>query len=185
MPIHGEYRMLKLHAELAVSLGLPEENTFVMGNGESVQLLNHRVERGGVIPVEDIYIDGNDINGLSNAVIHDRKILSNDGMVSVLVVIDSRKNELMMPAKIYTRGFVTLNSSHLIPHAEQRVNDALKELMAGKVTFGEIKNVIKGTLKRYLFAKTARSPMIIPVIMNRNANVWSFSLVVRPVGGNS
>lgn len=171
MPIHGEYRMLKLHAELAVSLGLPEANTFVMGNGESVQLFAHRVERGPIIPVEDIYIDGNDINGLSNAVIHDRKILSNDGMVSVLVVIDSRKNELMMPVKIYTRGFVTLNNSHLIPHAEKRVNDALSELMQGKVTFGEIKNSIKSTLKRYLFAKTARNPMIIPVIMNRNSSI--------------
>ncbi|HKM11436.1 MAG TPA: ribonuclease J [Bacilli bacterium] len=170
MPIHGEYRMLKIHTEVAAKVGVPLSNSFICGNGDTLTLNNHEVTRGMSVPADDIYIDGNDINGLSNAVIHDRKILNEDGMVSVLVVLDSYKNQMMIPAKIYTRGFVQYGFTHLIPHAEKRVNDALNGLFHGqKITFGDIKNTIRNTLKGYLFNKTGRNPMIIPVIMNKGS----------------
>lgn len=170
MPIHGEYRMLKIHTEVAAKVGVPLSNSFICGNGDTLTLNNHEVTRGMSVPADDIYIDGNDINGLSNAVIHDRKILNEDGMVSVLVVLDSYKNQMMIPAKIYTRGFVQYGFTHLIPHAEKRVNDALNGLFLGqKITFGDIKNTIRNTLKGYLFNKTGRNPMIIPVIMNKGS----------------
>ena len=169
MPVHGEYRMLRLHADIAVSLGLPRDHTFICANGDTVVLRRGVCSQGPRVQADDIYIDGNDINGLSTAVIRDRKVLADDGMVSVLVAIDSRQNKLLTTPKISTRGFVYVSSGHLISHAERRVNDALEELMKGKVTFGEIKNTIRSTVGKYLFLKTQRNPMIIPVIMNKNS----------------
>lgn len=168
MPMHGEYRMLRLHADLAVSLGMARDHTFIHGNGDTIVMRRGVCSDGPRVVADDVYIDGNDINGLSTAVIRDRKILADDGMVSVLVSLDSRQNKLLTPPRISTRGFVYVNSGHLIAHAEKRVNEALEELMKGKVTFGEIKNTIRLTVGKYLFLKTQRNPMIIPVIMNKS-----------------
>jgi len=168
MPIHGEYRMLKLHAELAQKLGMPKENTFVLKNGETILLRNKRVSVGPTIPCEDIYIDGNSLNGVSEAVLSDRRKLSEDGMVSVLIALDSKNNKLMMPIEIYSRGFINFEISHLLPRAQARINEAVNKLMASKsTTFGEIKLICKEVLEPYFYDKTGRSPMIIPVVMNK------------------
>lgn len=171
MPIHGEFRMLQLHGEIAEKLGIPKENIFICENGDVLTLKNHEVTRGGKVPADDIYIDGNDINGISNAVIKDRKILSDDGMVAVSVVIDSKASKLLMPAQIYSRGFVKHGFSGLLPNAEERVNAALIDLFKnGRVTFGEIKNTVRNTAQKYLYGITGRTPMIIPVVMDKNDN---------------
>ncbi len=168
MPIHGEYRMLKIHADIAVSLGMPKENTFILSNGDTLYLQDHEVTYGPRIQADEIYIDGRDINGLSASVIHDRKVLSQDGMVAVSIVIDSRTNQLLSRPKIITKGFVHESNTILIDKAQIKIETILKELMKNKVTFAEIKSTIKNTLGRYLFAKTQRTPYIIPVIMNKN-----------------
>ncbi|MGM9858257.1 MAG: ribonuclease J [Bacilli bacterium] len=168
MPIHGEYRMLKIHADIAVSLGMPKENTFILSNGDTLYLQDHEVTYGPRIQADEIYIDGRDINGLSASVIHDRKVLSQDGMVAVSIVIDSRTNQLLSRPKIITKGFVHESNTILIEKAQIKIETILKELMKNKVTFAEIKSTIKNTLGRYLFAKTQRTPYIIPVIMNKN-----------------
>lgn len=171
MPIHGEFRMLQLHGEIAEKLGIPKENIFICENGDVLTLKNHEVTRGGKVPADDIYIDGNDINGISNAVIKDRKLLSDDGMVAVSVVIDSKASKLLMPAQIYSRGFVKHGFSDLLPNAEERVNAALIDLFKnGRVTFGEIKNTVRNTAQKYLYGITGRTPMIIPVVMDKNDN---------------
>ncbi|MFA5481261.1 MAG: ribonuclease J [Bacilli bacterium] len=167
MPIHGEYRMLKLHADIAVELGMDRKNTFVMANGDTIILRHNRIVEGTRVPSDAIYIDGRDINGLSTAVIRDREILKDDGMVAVLITIDSKTNTLVVPPVIYTRGFVLANHSRLIAEGEKIISVDLSRLMNGRVTFGEIKNTIKNSLGKYLFAQTERNPMIIPVIMNR------------------
>jgi ribonuclease J len=168
MPIHGEYRMLKLHTDLAVDLGMDRKNTFVMANGDTITLRKRRVTEGARVTADAIYIDGRDINGLSTAVIHDREILKDDGMVAVLISIDSKANRLILPPVIHTRGFVLANHSKLIAEGERIINGELQKLMSGRVTFNEIKNTIKNALGKYLFAQTERHPMIIPVIMNQN-----------------
>ena len=168
MPIHGEYRMLKIHADIAVSLVMPKENTFILSNGDTLYLQDHEVTYGPRIQADEIYIDGRDINGLSASVIHDRKVLSQDGMVAVSIVIDSRTNQLLSRPKIITKGFVHESNTILIDKAQIKIETILKELMKNKVTFAEIKSTIKNTLGRYLFAKTQRTPYIIPVIMNKN-----------------
>jgi ribonuclease J len=170
MPIHGEYRMLKLHAELAQTLGLAPEHTFICANGDTLVLRKGVVSRGPRVPSDDIYIDGRDINGLSTAVIRDRKILAEDGMVSVLVAIDSQKSKLLMAPRITTAGFVYQSSGALISKTEAKVTESLQELMKNRVNFGEIKQNIKSTVGKYLFLKTQRNPMIIPVIMNKTSD---------------
>lgn len=168
MPIHGEYRMLKLHADLAVTVGVDPNNVFVCKNGEQLILNNGRITRGPSIPAESIYIDGVSIDGISDAVLHDRRRLSEDGMCAVFIPIDAKSNTLLSKAVLYTRGFVTFSASKLIPTAEKLLNDELEALMSRKTTtFGELKLTAKIVLEPYFYEKTGRNPMIIPVIMNK------------------
>lgn len=170
MPAHGEYHMLKMHADLATTIGIPRENIFVLGNGDTLILENHKIRDGDRILAEDIYIDGYDINGVSTAVIRDRKILQDDGMVSVLITLDSKQNIIIGSPKVITVGFVSYGpyEDHLTRHASTQITDALNELFASKkVTFNDIKNTVRSVVSRYFFRKTQRNPMIIPLIMNR------------------
>lgn len=170
MPVHGEYRMLKLHSELAQTLGIPKENTFVLGNGDSLILRKHQITEGRRIQTDDIYIDGKDISGLSTAVIRDRNILANDGMVAVLLSIDSRTNSVLKVPEIVTKGFVYMDdaSVKMIEEAKLIAHKELKQIMMGKVTFGEIKNTMKASLGQFFYSKTHRNPMIVPIIMNKS-----------------
>ena len=172
MPAHGEYHMLKLHAEVAKEIGIRSENIFVLANGDTIILENHKIRDGERIPAEDVYIDGNDINGVSTAVIRDRKILQDDGMVGVLICLNSKTNQLMAPPKVITVGFVSYgaNEEHLTRHASIQVQEALGEMFKtnNHITFGDIKNTIRSVVSKYYFRKTQRNPMIIPLIMNLN-----------------
>lgn len=169
MPVHGEYRMLRLHGELAESLGIPKENIFVLGNGDTLTLRKHKITEGKRIPTDDIYIDGKDITGLSTAVIRDRNILANNGMLAILISIDSRTNKILAKPEIVSKGFIYMddNSKMIIEEAKNIAYKELSNIMNGKTTFAEIKNTMKATLGHYLYAKTHRSPMIIPLIMNQ------------------
>jgi ribonuclease J len=168
MPAHGEYRMLKLHAQVAEQLGIPSDHIFVCDNGDTVVLKNHQVTRGGKVQAEDVYIDGNDLDGLSSAVIRDREVLKNDGMVAVLVTINSKTNTMVVPPIVYARGFSASQDSHIVRHSQMHAEEAINEIMKQKVTFGEIKATIKTAVGKYIYRKTERNPMIIPVIMNQN-----------------
>lgn len=170
MPAHGEYHMLKLHGDIAKSLGMPKDNIFILGNGDTLLLKNHEVIDGERVTAEDVYIDGYDINGVSTAVIRDRKILQDDGMVSVSVCIDSKQSKLMCPPTVMTVGFVSYGKyeQHLTRHAAIQVEDALNELFGSKkVTFNDIKNTIRSVVSKYYFRKTQRNPMIIPLVLNK------------------
>jgi ribonuclease J len=169
MPVHGEYRMLKVHNELAQTLGILEDHIFIMTNGDSIILKNHNIKKGERVVADDIYIDGKDINGLSAAVLKDRKILSSDGAVEVLVSIDSSKNLLLKQPHIYTQGFALDKQNKLVSGLEAKLNTDLETLLKKRVTFLELKNLIRNTTSAYLHEKTERNPMIIPVIMDASA----------------
>ena len=168
MPMHGEYRMLKLHTEIAETLGIPKQNSFICRNGDVLVLKNHVITRGGSVPAEAVYIDGKDINGLSTAVIRDRKILAEDGVVSVAIVIDAKNNLLLLKPTITALGFVFQSANEMLKNAEIKLDERLKSMMKNRVSFSELKNAIKEVVGKYLFIKTQRNPMIIPVIMNRS-----------------
>lgn len=167
MPVHGEYRMLKLHGQIAVDLGMPEKNVFICDNGEMLSLKDHRVTRGGKVPADDVYIDGNDLDGLSNSIIREREQLKSDGLVTVLLTIDSRKNQVLVEPLVYARGFNAGLDTHVIRHAQTHAEEAVNQVMSGRrATFGEIKVAIRDSLENYIQRKTGRRPTIIPVIMN-------------------
>ncbi|WP_294562449.1 ribonuclease J [uncultured Traorella sp.] len=168
MPVHGEYKMLRQHKQTAIQTGIPEEKIFTCANGDVLILRNEEVfETSYRIPADDIYVDGNDISGLSTAVLKDRKILADNGMCSVIVCIDSRTNSILCRPVIVSRGFVFIKDSQsLLKEAEVVVYNALKEKMQSKITFNDIKNTIRGSLEPFLYNKTHRNPIVIPVILN-------------------
>jgi ribonuclease J len=171
MPIHGEYKMLKVHAKTAMDVGMPAENIFICSNGDAVVLRDEEVFLSDMrIQADDIYVDGNDASGLATSVIKDRTVLADNGMVSVIVTIDSRTNKILVRPNIVSRGFVFLKESQtLLKEAELLVYEALKKKMVQKTTFGELKNTIRSVLEPYLFQKTRRNPLVIPVILNQKA----------------
>lgn len=168
MPMHGEYKMLKIHADSAVQTGIPKENCFICANGDALILRDGEVFRSNTrIRTDEIYVDGNDISGLSTSVLKDRQILADNGLVAVIVVIDSRTNKILCRPGIVSRGFVYLKESQsMIKEAEGVVYEALRNAMKQKVTFGDLKNCIRNTLEPFLYQKTNRNPIVIPVILN-------------------
>ncbi len=168
MPVHGEYKMLSLHADSAVETGVPRENCFICANGDALVIHQGEVYRSNTrIQTDAIYVDGNDISGLSTSVLKDRKILADNGMVAVIVCIDSRYNKILCRPGIVSRGFIYLkNNQAMMKEAETIVYEQLRQVMKEKVTFGDLKNCIRNTLEPYLYEKTHRNPIVIPVILN-------------------
>lgn len=168
MPVHGEYKMLKLHGNTAIEVGIPKENIFVCANGDALVLHEGEVYQANVrIQTDAIYVDGNDISGLSTSVLKDRKILADNGLVAVIVCIDSRTNKILCKPGIVSRGFIYIKENQTITkEAEVLVYNALQNAMKSKVTFNDLKNCIRNTLEPFLFKKSNRNPLVIPVILN-------------------
>ncbi len=169
MPVHGEYRMLRLHGELAEKVGIPKDHIFIKENGDTLVLKKGTITEGHRVQVDDVYIDGKDITGLSTAVIKDRKLLANDGMVAVFISLDSRQNKILKEPEIITQGFIYPDerSLRMIDAGKKLLHKDLNDLMKTKVTFGEIKNICKSTIGKFFYENTHRDPMIIPIIMNK------------------
>ncbi len=165
MPAHGEYRMLKLHGEVAEELGMKKENVFICGNGDVLQLKNNTVTRGGHIGAEDVYIDGTDLDGLSSGVLHDREILKSDGLVVILLSMN-KKGDAALPPIVYARGFASGEKTHLMRHAQIHADEAFKNAIARKAGPSEIKSMVKNEVSKYIYRKTERTPVIIPLILS-------------------
>ena len=168
MPMHGEYRMLRLHAELAQSLGMPESNTFVMDNGDTLVLAKHKISQGYQVEHGVTYIDGKDINGLAEAVIADRKLLTEEGLIIVAIAVDTRNNVLLEEPTIYDKGTISKSSAILTNDLKKIVTNTVNETLKSKPNFAEIKLNIKNNVSQYMFSLTRRKPMVIPVIMSKN-----------------
>ncbi len=168
MPVHGEYRMLKLHARIGVECGLPKDHTFVCENGDVLNLVNHKVTRGGNLPADSIYIDGKNPVGISNSVIKDRSTLINEGMVGVFLVIDAKTNSLVSEPVVESKGFISSNKRGLQKKASEIIGIEVMRLMNSnsKVTYADIKNTVRTVASHFLYRESHRNPMVIPVILN-------------------
>ena len=167
MPIHGEYRMLKIHTELAEACEVPLENSFLMENGDVLALSATEAHVAGRIPSGDVYIDGNWIGDIRNIVLRDRRILSEEGLVIVVVSVDMAKNKIVSGPDIISRGFVYMRESGMmINEAQKMLNYHLNSTIQEKDTqWNDLKNEITDVLGPYLYEKTKRRPMILPIIM--------------------
>ena len=167
MPAHGEYRMLKAHADIAVDCGIPRENTFVLGNGDVLSLYKGKITRAGFVQAGDTYVDGNRIGDVSNAVMKDRKIMANDGIVVVIANIDTTNNKLLTNPNITTRGFIQVNDNlAMLKKLEDIAKHAINLKLTNNINYTDIKNQIIQELAEYIYDSTGRKPIILPVIMN-------------------
>ena len=168
MPFHGDYRMLKRQADIGISCGIPKENTFILKNGDSLTLKDHMVTKGESMPGADVYVDGNRIGEIGSAVIKDRKIMANDGILVVIVNVNMKKRELLIKPNITTRGFVLVNENEeLIHKIENKAETIIKsELTNPKTTFQSLKNDITEELYPFINDLTGRKPIILPIILD-------------------
>lgn len=168
MPIHGEYHMLKLHADIAVECGLPRNKCFIMDIGDTVTLSKHKVRRGEHVQADSIYLDGQDAIGLSNAVLKDRKIMAENGMIYVTAIIDKKNNSLIAPPIIKTNGFsyLTTENSNIVIQCRDKIVAELNKTMEKKYLERDLERAIKFTTGEYFSKIIHRNPLVIPVIMN-------------------
>ena len=168
MPFHGDYRMLKHHANLGIECGIPKENTFVLKNGDSLDLVNHVITKGESMPGADVYVDGNRIGEIGGAVIRDRKIMANDGILVVIINVDMKKRELLIKPNITTRGFIQVNENEeLIKKIENFSENIVKEQLKNPhATFAIIKSELTNSLIPFINDLTGRKPIILPVILD-------------------
>ena len=168
MPMHGEHRMLRIHAEIAEEIGIPRDHSFVLDNGNCLSLYKHKVTREYDVESGALYIDGKDVNGLAPSVLADRKVLTDDGMMTVVITIDSKANKMVTEPIFYNKGLISQGSQTARKECTELVSKAVKNLLATKTNFAEIKNVVKDVASNYIYKRTNRHPMVIPVILTQN-----------------
>lgn len=168
MPFHGDYRMLKKEADIGIKCGIPKENTFVLRNGDSLTLKNHIITKGESMPGADVYVDGNRIGEIGSAVLKDRKIMANDGILVVIINVDMKKRELLIKPNITTRGFILVNENEeLIHKIENKAEQIVKhDLQDTKSTYTGLKNNITEQLYPFINELTGRNPIILPIILD-------------------
>ena len=168
MPVHGEYRMLKKHADIGIMCDIPKQNTFVLSNGDTLELKNGKIKIGEKIETGNSYVDGNKIGDINNVVMKERKAMSQDGIV--IITIPLKNNKLISNPTVTTRGFVLVNDNMELLHD---IENKTLNIIQNKNT-SEFKSIIISELSDYIYNKTGRNPIILPVIMeikNKNTSV--------------
>ncbi len=167
IPIHGEYRHLTAQKHIVEDLGIPKENIFVLASGNVLELDAQSAEITGSVHTGAILVDGLGVGDVGNIVLRDRQHLAEDGIMIVVVTLERHSNVVLAGPDIVSRGFVYVRESEdLMDHAREVVENALDSCLDRNITdWGKIKNVIKDALSDFLWKRTKRSPMILPIIM--------------------
>ncbi|WP_128894186.1 ribonuclease J [Longirhabdus pacifica] len=167
IPIHGEYRMLRHHGLLAEQMGIDPEHIFICDNGDTVELQNGTARKGAKVQAGNVLIDGLGVGDVGNIVLRDRKLLSQDGILVVVVTLSKQEGKVLSGPDIISRGFVYVRESEdLMDEANKIVSNTLTKLMNENVNeWASLKNHVKESLGRFLYEQTRRRPMILPIIM--------------------
>ena len=167
IPVHGEYKHLKAQAKIAQELGISKENIFILHSGDVLELSEDQAQIIGKVPVGDILVDGLGVGDVGNIVLRDRQHLAEDGILIVVLGLDRASDELVCGPDIVSRGFVYVRESdELMDEARIVVNDAVEGCLdRGIADWGKLKSSIKDALGDYVWKKTKRRPMILPIIM--------------------
>jgi len=167
LPVHGEYRHLIQHKELAVSMGIPENNVYIADIGDVVEVSRDGVRKNGSVISGQVFVDGLGIGDVGSIVIRDRKHLSQDGILTVVATIDKESGSVVAGPDIISRGFVYVRESeNLMEEARKIVKDVLIDCEEKQITeWSTLKANIRDALKIFLYEKTKRRPMILPIIM--------------------
>jgi len=170
MPMHGEYRMLKQHGEIAMSCGIPKNNIFICKNGDVINLNKGIVSRGETIKNGDVYVDGSRIGDIGSQVIKDRKLMSNDGILVTILNINTLTRKLLIKPNVTTRGFIMVNENpELINKIERKITEIVNKFLSVSIyNYTDLKNQIILELYPYINELTGRRPIILPVIMEVN-----------------
>ena len=167
VPVHGEYKHLRAQAKIAENLGIPKDNIFILSSGDVLELSEEKAAVTGKVPVGSILVDGLGVGDVGNVVLRDRQHLAEDGILIVVMALDRVGGLIVSGPDIVSRGFVYVRESdELMEEARQVVDSALQDLMDRGITdWGKIKTTTKDVLSDYVWKKTKRSPMILPIIM--------------------
>lgn len=167
LPVHGEYRHLKAQAGVAASLGIPKENIFIMSSGDVLEICDEQAKITGRVHTGTILVDGLGVGDVGNIVLRDRQHLAEDGIIIVVLTLERYTNQLLAGPDIVSRGFVYVRESEdLMGDARIAVEDALEHCLERQISdWGRIKTVIKDALSEFVWKRTKRRPMILPIIM--------------------
>ena len=166
IPVHGEYRHLMRHRELAIEMGIPKENAFVLAEGDVLELNKRQGKIAGKVQAGGILVDGLGVGDVGNIVLNDRKLLSQNGLIIATVTLQKHGNMILAGPDIVSRGFVYVRESEsLMEGARDVARDAVEECLERNITdWARIKTKIKDELSNYIWKKTKRNPMILPII---------------------
>lgn len=167
-PYHGEYRMLKTHADLAIECGMPKNNTFILSNGDVLSINSKGIRKSGKVQAGDIFVDGSRIGDVGNVIIKDRKLMSSNGIMAIIVNIDSANKKLLGIPNITTRGYILVNENEELLKDIQKKAEFIvnKNLREKKLNFNDLKNDIISELIPVLSEKIGRIPIILPIVMD-------------------
>lgn len=167
IPVHGEYKHRKAQAKIAAQLGIPKENIFMLQSGDVLEMDDDRAVINGKVPVGAILVDGLGVGDVGNVVLRDRQHLAEDGIMIVVMALESNSDQLISGPDIVSRGFVYVRESdELLDEARLLVEEAVQDCLdRGKTDWGKLKGTVKDVLSDFVWKKTKRRPMILPIIM--------------------
>ncbi len=167
IPVHGEYRQLRAHAETAKLMGIPAENIFILENGKTLELNKDKAEITASVPCGKILVDGLGVGDVGNIVLRDRQHLSQDGLIVIVMTMDGSTGEIVSGPDVVSRGFVYVRESEtLMDDVKKVINEEVRMFEEeGVRDWSTIKSTLKDDLRDYIFQRTKRNPMILPIIM--------------------
>ncbi|MBQ2774260.1 MAG: ribonuclease J, partial [Clostridia bacterium] len=169
MPIHGEFRHMAANRELALEMGMPDRNIFLSDIGKVLEIDAKGARFAGAVPAGQVLVDGYGVGDVGNIVLRDRKHLSQDGLIVVVATVDEEHSQLLSGPDIVSRGFVYVRENEpLMEEARKVVLKSLEKCLGGRQSRDRmhLKNTVRDELSKFLFARTGRKPMVLPVIMN-------------------